>query len=53
MNATSNNSTSQMLLEDNLVYEVRDGGYQIGSGKGNIYSGRMGEGVVNLFGCDG
>lgn len=32
----NDNSTSLMLLENNLVYNVRDGGYQIGSGKGNI-----------------
>ena len=32
----NDNSTSLMLLENNLVYNVRDGGYQIGSGRGNV-----------------
>jgi hypothetical protein len=32
----NDNSTSLMLLENNLVYNVRDSGYVIGSGKGNI-----------------
>ncbi|MDD4018921.1 MAG: right-handed parallel beta-helix repeat-containing protein [Kiritimatiellae bacterium] len=32
----NDNSTSFMLMENNLVYNVRDGGYKLGSGKGNI-----------------
>jgi hypothetical protein len=32
----NDNSTSQMVIENNLVYNVRDGGYKIGSGKGNV-----------------
>lgn len=32
----NDNSTAFMLLENNLVYNVRDGGYKLGSGKDNI-----------------
>ena len=32
----NDNSTAFTLIEDNLVYNVRDGGYKLGSGKGNI-----------------
>ncbi|HOE61332.1 MAG TPA: right-handed parallel beta-helix repeat-containing protein [Kiritimatiellia bacterium] len=32
----NDNSTAYMLMESNLVYNVRDGGYKLGSGKANI-----------------
>ena len=32
----NDNSTSRMIVENNLVYRVRDGGYKIGSGKNNV-----------------
>ena len=32
----NDNSTAFMRLENNLVYNVRDGAYQIGSGKDNL-----------------
>ena len=32
----NDNSTSDMVMENNLVYNVRDGGYTLGSGRANV-----------------
>ena len=32
----NDNSTADMLMENNLVYNVRDGGYTLGSGRANV-----------------
>ncbi len=32
----NDNSTTDMLMENNLVYRVRDGGYTLGSGRDNV-----------------
>lgn len=32
----NDNSTADMLIENNLVYNVRDGGYTLGSGRANV-----------------
>jgi len=32
----NDNSTSDMVMEQNLVYSVRDGGYKLGSGRANL-----------------
>ena len=32
----NDNSTADLLMENNLVYNVRDGGYTLGSGRSNI-----------------
>ena len=32
----NDNSTSDMVMEKNLVYDVRDGGYKLGSGRANV-----------------
>ena len=51
----NDNSTSDMLIEQNLVYNVRDGGYTLGSGRGivlrnNIFiAGRNGHCGFSLY----
>jgi len=32
----NDNSTADMLMEQNLIYNVRDGGYKLGSGRDNV-----------------